>query len=344
MDKLLHQLLSVRTKSGHCELMIEFIKSIHPEAVEDKKGNLYITKGTGPYPCAVAHMDTVHDFKAHIYPIEINGIITGMDPTTMRQTGIGGDDKCGIYACLCLLHWLPSIKVAFFVDEEIGCMGSREADMEFFKDCKFVLMADRRDNCDFVNDIQGPLSSKAFQRAVEPLMKKRKFKFCTGMFTDVMALRDKKVGVSCANMSAGYYRPHSEGEYIIIDDMMNTIYLMYEICTTLTKAYPFIYHKKEWKWEGNGKTTQTNQEYWKHFYKQRYGHDDGEWEEDDHGRWIYKKKETEGKDRLSSLENWVPAKDAVVVDEGKAGQFHEWFKGEVQREEEPLEASSYDVK
>ena len=36
------------------------------------------------------------------------------------------------------------MKVAFFVSEEIGCVGSRNADMGFFEDARFVIEPDRR--------------------------------------------------------------------------------------------------------------------------------------------------------------------------------------------------------
>jgi hypothetical protein len=46
-------------------------------------------------------------------------------------TGIGGDDKCGVFACLTLLKELPYVKAAFFVSEETGCHGSLKADPRF---------------------------------------------------------------------------------------------------------------------------------------------------------------------------------------------------------------------
>jgi putative aminopeptidase FrvX len=49
-----------------------------------------------------------------------------------NPTGIGGDDKCGVYACLELLKELPNLKAAFFVSEETGCHGSKKADPNFF--------------------------------------------------------------------------------------------------------------------------------------------------------------------------------------------------------------------
>ena len=47
------------------------------------------------------------------------------------------------------------IKLAFFVDEEIGCVGSSNANMKFFDDVSFVLQADRQGYEDVAVDIYG---------------------------------------------------------------------------------------------------------------------------------------------------------------------------------------------
>jgi tripeptide aminopeptidase len=249
MKKLLVDLLSVPTESGRCEAMIEFIVSYCTkkgmEVLQDKIGNLYVIKGRAEsYPCVVAHMDTVHAIESGgIVPIEIDGLVTGFNPVTMEQTGIGGDDKCGIYAALRCLSRLPACKAVFFVDEEIGCVGSRECDLEFFKDTRFVLQADRRGHDDWVEDIGGPLGSPEFQSAVKPILAKYGYKPCRGMMTDVEALRDSKVGVSVANMSAGYYNPHEPCEYISLSALNRVAAMMTEICRSLTVAFPFTYER-----------------------------------------------------------------------------------------------------
>jgi tripeptide aminopeptidase len=212
---------------------------------QDKWGNIYLIKGEGPYPCCVAHMDTVHAITGRgIVVIRYDDKLTGLDPGTMMQTGIGGDDKCGIYAALHCLTNLPACKVALFVDEEIGCLGSSDCDIEFFKDCRFILQADRRGNKDFVEDISGPLSSKRFRRDVAPIIKRFGYAPCKGMMSDVMALRDEQVGVACANMSAGYYNPHQDCEYIDLKDLANVVGLMMALCTELTDRYPFTYNQR----------------------------------------------------------------------------------------------------
>lgn len=228
----------------------------------DFEGNIYITKfplsknnnrefPTIKYPCIVAHLDTVHKITGDgIFPVEINGKVTGINPVTMKQTGIGGDDKCGIWAALMLLEKLDYCKIAFFIDEEIGCVGSKAADMFFFRNCRFILQADRRGNSDFVVDINGPISSDKFQNDVSPIIAKYGYTFCSGMMTDVEALANNfaefnkendgvKFGLSCANISAGYYRPHQDSEYIVLEDLVRAIELMFEISHDLNDTYEF---------------------------------------------------------------------------------------------------------
>lgn len=246
MNALLLSILETQSESGQCDAMQELVTS-HAQAKGyhwrmDAAGNVYLTKGTADsYPCAVAHLDTVHDITAGgIVAVQVGENVTGINPVTMEQTGIGGDDKCGIYAALRCMESLPACKAAFFVDEEIGCRGSREADVAFFANCRFVLQADRRGSRDFVDDIGGPLASTGFHRALRPFLKRFGFRKCNGMMTDVEALRDAGIGISAANMSAGYYNPHSPDEYINLPDLENTVLFMVTVMRGVTDCFPFI--------------------------------------------------------------------------------------------------------
>lgn len=61
------------------------------------------------------------------------------------------------------------MKCAFFVQEETGCIGSGEADMDFFADCRFVLQCDRKGDSDLVTRISGmDLCSEEFLERVNP--------------------------------------------------------------------------------------------------------------------------------------------------------------------------------
>jgi len=217
------------------------------EMLSDKVGNLYAVKGKAEsYPCAVAHMDTVHRIeKGGILPIVVQGKIFGLNPQTMRQTGIGGDDKCGIWAALHCMRALPVCKAVFFVDEENGCRGSGSCDLTFFKDCRYILQADRRGNNDFVNRISGgDLSSDEFQEAVALIIKRFGYRHSWGAMTDVMQLRDDNVGISAANMSAGYHNPHSDDEYIVVEELSRVCEMMEIIFREVTDTYPYTYVPK----------------------------------------------------------------------------------------------------
>ena len=125
------------------------------------------------------------------------------------QVGVGGDDKVGIWIALQMLLKEDKIKCAFFHSEEIGCIGSsRKADMKWFKNVGYCLQADRQgSSTDFVNSISGKLYSKAFKKAVEPIITDYGYKESSGSITDVGQLAENGIGVCVANMSCGYYEP-----------------------------------------------------------------------------------------------------------------------------------------
>jgi hypothetical protein len=236
--KLLYQLLSIESESHDSSEMESFIlryaKRRKWTVDVDRLGNIYLTKGQADVcPCVVAHMDTVHRITGEpITPVTIDGKVTGMHASTMSQTGCGGDDKCGIYAALECMSKLPACKAVFFVDEDVGCLGSSDADMGFFTtNCAFVLQADRRGSSDFVTAIGGiPLASAEWLKAITPLLAAHGMTPCSGAMTDVEALRDAGVGICCANMSAGYHNPHQDGEYIVLSELDNVTKLMLAIC------------------------------------------------------------------------------------------------------------------
>lgn len=243
----LNKILSIQTYSGREWRMFAFIvrecKRLGVDVRQDKQGNLYITKGVSDtYPCIVAHMDSVHKIGADLSIIEHRGVLTGFNYVTMQQSGIGGDDKVGIYIALQCLQRYDAIKLAFFVDEERGCIGSGGADMTFFDDCRFVLQADRRGKSDFVVNASGTkLSSKKFKKAVTPLLREHGYAFSDGMMTDVMQLKQNGLKVSCANVSCGYYRPHSADEYVVVSDVENCLSLFQAIIDNMLGVYEHTY-------------------------------------------------------------------------------------------------------
>jgi len=273
--KLLYSLLAIESESHDSSEMESFIiryaRRRKWTVDVDRLGSIYLTKGSAEvYPCVVAHLDTVHAITGEpIVPVNIDGKVTGMHASTMQQTGIGGDDKCGIFAALECMSKMPACKAVLFVDEEVGCLGSSEADIGFFADCAFVLQADRRGSSDFVTSIGGvPLASADWLNDIAPLLAVHGMAPCSGAMTDVEALRDGGVGICAANMSAGYHNPHQDGEYIVLAELDNVVRLMLAICRTHggqrwtftpppKKAYLSAWSQREitvsgWQRRGNG--------------------------------------------------------------------------------------------
>lgn len=240
---MLKEILSIQSESYNQWRMFAYIIR-QVSVLKDTEyyvsdGNIYITKGhSDTYPCVVAHMDTVHDIVEDLTPIEIDGKITGFNRVTMEQVGIGGDDKVGVYIALQCLKLFDNIKVAFFCDEEVGCIGSYNADMVFFSDCRYVLQCDRRGNSDFIiNGANVELSSEEFQWAIEPYVTGHGYDFAYGSITDVVALKESGLNVCVANMSCGYYNPHSDTEYVDIADVENCLSLVISIISCITDTY-----------------------------------------------------------------------------------------------------------
>lgn len=222
--ELLHNTLSIQSKSGQTKRMqkylLRFAKKHGIQATVDQ-GNIYMVKGEANlYPCAVAHTDTVHKIIDNFAVVIHKGVYYGKDRDTGKQHGVGGDDKVGVALALQALIDFPVMKAAFFRDEEIGCVGSRQADMSFFKDVSLVAQADRRGNHDFADTIFGnDLVGRQFAYAVKPLLEQHGYKSVRGMLTDVYQLRENGLECPSFNMSAGYHDPHSDRETVNIEDV-----------------------------------------------------------------------------------------------------------------------------
>lgn len=219
------------------------------EIIGDDFGNVYITKGPpspeGLYPCVVAHLDQVHKKADGYREIHEDGdVIFALGKSITgdyQQVGTGSDDLTGVWLCLELLLSLPSLKVAFFVDEEVGCQGSADSDVSFFKDCSFVLQGDRRsDTNDFITYTNGVnVSSKEFKKATKPILTEFKYRQTSGIATDVGQLIINGIGCCAANVSCGYFNEHTKRETSSISLSLNCLNLMTKLIKELSyKRWP----------------------------------------------------------------------------------------------------------
>ena len=213
--QLLKDVLSVPTFTYKEDLMVEFlIKFFNQNNIEyfvDEHKNVYATKQTLTelpenfyFPCVISHTDTVHR-------IDTINIKEEMLPNAQKEiklsykayndegnpTGIGGDDKCGVFACLSLLNVGYGIQFDapenWMITEE--CFGQVlfDRDSEFFESCDKVLT-------------EG--------------MIKEDMDYMVHPYTDVYALR-KQFDFSCINFSIGYYNYHTKNEYVVVEDVFN---------------------------------------------------------------------------------------------------------------------------
>jgi di/tripeptidase len=231
----------------------------------DDMMNVYATKTSEGYedklyPCMVAHTDTVHRFEDEIHVREemlpnrqkqSKLSLKSYDPNG-KPVGIGGDDKCGVYGALVSLRDLPHVKGAFFVSEETGCWGSREASPEFFSDVAYAIQLDAPSNYMVTEVCSGTRlfdrNSDFYRIADEVLTESFEYhEFMIHPYTDVSQLK-KKFDFSCINFSCGYYNYHTAHEYVVIEDLQTAIHTAHKMIERLG------YTKHEYERQGHNRS------------------------------------------------------------------------------------------
>ena len=264
---LLKEVLSIPTKTYKEERMVEFICDFLSKNsisfYKDEHNNIYATKQSTEtlpenfyFPCVISHTDTVHDIGSLIvreeylpnaqdqYKLALKGYNSQGGPS-----GIGGDDKAGVFACLTLLVELPNLKAAFFVSEETGCHGSRRADENFFENVGYGIQFDAPENWMITEKCFGQIlfdrGSEFFDVCDKVLcegMVKKDMEYMVHPYTDVYALRGK-FDFSCINFSIGYYDYHSKDEYVVVEDVFNGINMGRKMIENL--GYKLHYKKSQ---------------------------------------------------------------------------------------------------
>jgi tripeptide aminopeptidase len=235
-DKLnrLIEVLSVPTHSRNEKLMIEYLQNVLTqkgyEHYTDSHGNIYVTKGQSKhFPCFVAHTDTVHRINLNLQVLQTESVedgvmLTGIDKKTGRPSGIGGDDKCGVFLALEMLDTLPNAKAAFFVSEEIGCKGSMYADPKFFENVGYVIQYDSPGGDSMSLTLMGRFlfnQKSEFADKVTGLIKEHGIvDWAYHPYTDVWQIMEK-FNIACLNLAAGYYRYHTDEEFVVVNDVQN---------------------------------------------------------------------------------------------------------------------------
>ena len=206
-----------------------------------KKGKYLLIEGDAPV-MLVAHLDTVHEEP-------VKDICKSSDGNViMSPQGIGGDDRCGVYA-LMKVHAESMRKpwLLFTCDEEIGGKGADEfrakhAQGKLPKDLAFlkcIIEIDRKGSKDAVyydcdnQQFEEYITSKGFVTA-------------HGSFSDICFIAPE-LGVAAVNLSSGYYNAHTKHEYVRLNELHAVIERIKTIVADSTKKdfpkYEYIKRK-----------------------------------------------------------------------------------------------------
>ena len=80
------------------------------------------------------------------------------------------------------------------------------------------------------------MCSEKFMEALEP--EKWGYREENGLMTDVLALKEKGLEVSCINVSCGYYNAHTDEEITVKKDLMKCLKFIEHIIEDCTDTYP----------------------------------------------------------------------------------------------------------
>lgn len=237
MNKLLETIIRT-TQSELKAKLAETLKCCGYEPIVND-GYVY-AKGELPV-LMIAHMDTVHKSPVTTICYSEDG------DTMMSPQGIGGDDRCGVYAILKLIAMGYVPHILFTEDEEIGCVGaSKFAKSDIKPTVNYIIEFDRRgsDDCVFY-DCDNP----EFQKFCESFGFVTNFGSCSDISYVAPAL-----GVAAVNLSSGYYNEHTQHEYIVISELERNIErVMRMFNTKVDKPFEYIeavYNYKNWKYAG----------------------------------------------------------------------------------------------
>ena len=248
-ESLLRQLYSIHAPTGYEWKIIKYVRQCLDEYVPevevrlDKLGNLYITKGKAGvgYPTLACHMDQVQTIHSDDFEVrDGNGILYGWSESNQQREGLGADDKNGIWICLRCLEECPRLKVFMAVGEEKGCIGSNRADMSFFADSLYVLEPDSKGGEEIHTNLRGiPCASDEFNKALK--VEANGYVITDGKSSDIFALTLNGIGVSCANIPAGYHNPHKDDEYTVIAELEHSYQYIKQTISRLIIRFPHVY-------------------------------------------------------------------------------------------------------
>lgn len=227
--KLLEHLYKTHSPSHHEEKMASLIKQYLTKwGVKYKQDeHLQIYSIIPETPLFVAHMDQVQKNPCEKV-MTFKNQIWGFDEAG-KKTGLGADDKNGVWIILKLLESKHKISFIFSAAEEAGGkLGKLIPSLDLSK-TSYGLIFDRRGKADIIGT-RNSYCEDDLQTAIQTIA--GDYSPASGIFSDGDELSNH---IPCVNLSVGYYNAHTVDEYTSIPELKRAL----ELAKDLVRELPY---------------------------------------------------------------------------------------------------------
>lgn len=232
------------------EQLFDLLCTMHKGRTTAVKGEYILVRGEAPI-MLLAHLDTVHKEPVRDICKSKGGNLI------MSPQGIGGDDRCGVYA-LNAVYNRAAVKpwLLFTCNEEIGGVGART----FAKDHQKGKLPEELDSLKILVEIDRKGSNDAVyydcdNPDFEDYITGKGFTTNWGSFSDISVVAPE-LGVAAVNLSSGYYNAHTQYEYINRKELNATVNKVLSIVEDAAKpefpCYEYIETDYSYGWDGYG--------------------------------------------------------------------------------------------
>jgi hypothetical protein len=210
------------------------IPTLRKGYTQKHKNNDYLYyENRGSNVLLVAHLDTVHrTFKTNTFNVITKDNKTHI--TNISGDCLGADDRAGVFTILEYLRLYNEVpNILFTQGEETGGTGIASF-VSDGHDTKHIMLAIEIDKSGLPNVacVYDDLDSE-----LESFLLSHDMDLVSGSYTDICNLQD--IGISSVNISANYYHQHTKNEYMIVDDVYQTILLLNNMVQSLKTPQSF---------------------------------------------------------------------------------------------------------
>lgn len=220
MTKLINLLLMSQEELLAC---IDAIYAPMYEKEVFEGGLVFKPKDVEMYPLMCTHLDTINTHRKT--PLKRSDLYINKDyiglPTSTKKACLGGDDRCGVYIALELLASRVPYAFGFFLDEEIGGVGSKKYIPIMDDNITALVGLDRKGSNDVA--LYGYDNNELTE-----IFEKQGYKKAFGTFTDASNIAEG-CDLACVNLSIGYYNEHTPTEQIHFSETENTLNILRKV-------------------------------------------------------------------------------------------------------------------